>query len=140
MYAPDMKVTKLQCPLCDTFVCFSCREEWHDEPSCEAAFIKKLGIQDQSKRISFCPMCKLKIQKNEGCNHMTCGVCKYEWCWICGGDHFLPHCGGQGAGGAGRGRVLPPPARPPGFIESQHIERDEWIIISLIAIAIFVFM
>ncbi len=52
----------------------------------------------------------------------------------------MPHCGGQGAGGAGRGRVVPPPARPPGFIEAQNIERDEWILISLIAIAIFVFM
>ena len=20
----------------------------------------------------------------EGCDHMTCPICKYEWCWICG--------------------------------------------------------
>lgn len=29
-----------------------------------------------------------------GCNHMTCRVCKYEWCWLCGSTysdiHFSP--------------------------------------------------
>jgi hypothetical protein len=30
-----------------------------------------------------CPNCFTKIIKNGGCNHMTCTICKYEWCWIC---------------------------------------------------------
>jgi hypothetical protein len=39
-------------------------------------------------------MCKSRITKiaNEGCNHMTCPKCKYQWCWLCGAtfkeDHF----------------------------------------------------
>ena len=41
-----------------------------------------------------CPRCKVKIEKAEGCNHMTCQSCKYEFCWICRGpysdDHFEP--------------------------------------------------
>mmetsp|Transcript_30216 Transcript_30216/g.35403 ORF Transcript_30216/g.35403 Transcript_30216/m.35403 type:complete len:194 (+) Transcript_30216:1060-1641(+) len=29
-------------------------------------------------------MCRTRIEKNKGCNHMTCGLCGYEFCWACG--------------------------------------------------------
>eukprot|EP00466_Bigelowiella_natans_P013195 jgi/Bigna1/87465/estExt_fgenesh1_pg.C_200191 len=42
-----------------------------------------------------CPQCRADIEKNSGCNHMTCYQCKYEFCWICGGkytsNHFAPY-------------------------------------------------
>ena len=46
-------------------------------------------------------MCRTRIEKNEGCNHMTCGFCEYEFCWVCGAsatnedNHFgvLRGCG-----------------------------------------------
>lgn len=40
-----------------------------------------------------CPRCNNAIEKNKGCNHMTC-KCKFEFCWYCleectnPGDHF----------------------------------------------------
>ncbi len=31
-----------------------------------------------------CPKCETPIEKDEGCNHMSCTVCGHYFCWICG--------------------------------------------------------
>ena len=45
----------------------------------------------QQKNSKKCPSCGNAIEKNKGCNHMTC-KCGYEFCWLCmkkyTRDHF----------------------------------------------------
>ncbi|XP_050544960.1 ankyrin repeat and IBR domain-containing protein 1-like isoform X2 [Daktulosphaira vitifoliae] len=43
-----------------------------------------------------CPNCNSPIQKNEGCNHMKCTKCKFEFCWVCQ-DSWKKH--GSATGG-----------------------------------------
>ncbi|CZR59768.1 uncharacterized protein PAC_09662 [Phialocephala subalpina] len=35
-----------------------------------------------------CPGCTWPIEKNEGCQHMTCISCCSQWCWDCLADHI----------------------------------------------------
>lgn len=39
-----------------------------------------LWVAANTKR---CPKCELPIEKNEGCNHMSCRTCRHEFCWVC---------------------------------------------------------
>lgn len=40
-----------------------------------------LLLQESTKR---CPQCSVPVEKNGGCMHMQCPLCRAEWCWICG--------------------------------------------------------
>ena len=89
--AANDKVSKLECPSCKTQFCFQCREEWHgNEIKCNQAINKDLQewVNLNKDKVSRCPKCKALIEKNHGCNHMTCVLCKYEFCWACGGSAY----------------------------------------------------
>ena len=88
----DEKNNYIKCTLGHKF-CFNCLKPWHEGKKCKEKLdnnLKKWKDKNNSKR---CPKCGILILKNEGCNHITCRNCKYEFCWICLGkytdNHFL---------------------------------------------------
>jgi len=98
------------CNACRFEFCFHCMAERHDGAACgkEAlAYLEKKRASEaeaQEKFVEFtgqfkyfvkpCPSCHNYIEKNDGCNHMTCGnqSCKAQFCWLClhlyAPDHF----------------------------------------------------
>ena len=80
--------------------CYVCLKPWHGSDKCEEQLDKDFQIWKQNKVIKRCPKCKFYTEKNEGCNHMTCAECKYQWCWLCEGKYNSGHyttgkCAGQ---------------------------------------------
>ncbi|EGC40498.1 hypothetical protein DICPUDRAFT_96248 [Dictyostelium purpureum] len=40
---------------------------------------------------TICSSCQYPIEKNSGCDHMTCSRCKYQFCYRCGSKYQYPH-------------------------------------------------
>ena len=82
---------KLLCEKCGQEVCFDCKNEWHEGKSCEQAMDQEFKKYVERVIVKECPNCHNGIEKIEGCNHMTCGKCRFEFCWICGGKYSNNH-------------------------------------------------
>lgn len=73
--------------------CLNCKREVHSPIPCSLlkTWMNKLDEGNESLNWVFnntqpCPSCDVDIEKMEGCNHVKCGVCKFEFCWICHKD------------------------------------------------------
>ena len=44
-----------------------------------------------TKDVRRCPKCKVRIEKNAGCPHMSCARCGYYFCWCCMGELNIHH-------------------------------------------------
>merc|ERR1719461_2273232 len=49
--------------------------------------------EDSDANAKPCPRCKTLIQRSYGCNHMTCDICKHEFCYVCMAN--WKRCGAQ---------------------------------------------
>ncbi|GAB5359894.1 hypothetical protein AAMO2058_000581200 [Amorphochlora amoebiformis] len=83
---------------CDHEFCFVHQNQHPKEKAC-AEFEAEQRREERKNRswrsahTRPCPKCGVATEKNEGCNHMTCFVCKTGWCWLCGeiiGNQVLP--------------------------------------------------
>ncbi|EPS97173.1 hypothetical protein FOMPIDRAFT_1166715 [Fomitopsis schrenkii] len=73
--------------------CFGCNVDGDHRPVvCSVAKMWLQKCHDDSETANWiksntkeCSKCQSTIEKNGGCNHMTCKKCKYEFCWVCMG-------------------------------------------------------
>ena len=81
----------VRCPTCQLQFCFNCLEhDWHLGITCDQykQWKEENGRGDaafeqwqRDNGTKQCPRCSVTIQKNEGCDHMTCRACKHEFSW-----------------------------------------------------------
>ena len=71
--------------------CFECLRPPHGKSTCEEIMEKDFLKWKKGRLLKKCPRCQIFTEKNEGCNHMTCSSCKYQWCWLCLGKYSYGH-------------------------------------------------
>ena len=71
--------------------CFNCLKDWHNEKPCDTKVDNSFEKWRDSLRVRRCPKCKMFIEKNEGCNHIKCTNCEYEFCWLCMNEYTKNH-------------------------------------------------
>lgn len=102
------------CGRCGFVFCCECNQAWHGLLPCanlaqrwrngdeevRASLTKKYGeklldelqsgewIRSNTKP---CIRCNTAIEKNGGCNHITCNKCGAEWCWLCSAKYEPGH-------------------------------------------------
>lgn len=109
------------CPQCKYAFCTECYESWHQGEACSSllsanlsSLEKEASSKERRKKLQKlaeaqasnclmrkttkpCPSCKAPIEKNMGCNKVTCTVCFTKMCYCCGKaiegyEHFERKC------------------------------------------------
>ena len=87
----DKNIKNVKCENGHEF-CFICLNEPHNNKLCNEK-IDDNNIKEYAKNkfIKKCPNCGTYTEKNEGCNHITCAECNYQWCWLCNNKYTDNH-------------------------------------------------
>ncbi|KAJ7500500.1 hypothetical protein B0H11DRAFT_1855963 [Mycena galericulata] len=89
VYRPGGTGSSFECPSCLIQICAACNVEFHEGMSCDeyqdnlSGGLAALAKWREKNGVKQCPNCHADIEKNGGCNHMTCALCKTHICWIC---------------------------------------------------------
>lgn len=81
--------SRIQCVYCHRLTCFTHKCPWHEGVTCKEYGMPQTDRQQHANQrwidghTKKCPKCHVHIEKNAGCDHMTCYKCKYEFCWEC---------------------------------------------------------
>ncbi|KAJ2583163.1 hypothetical protein GGH95_001149 [Coemansia sp. RSA 1836] len=89
--AMDTIIPTVNCK-CGKAFCFGCKLDDHMPAPCFLVDKWMKKCKDDSETANWlkantkeCTKCKSTIEKNGGCNHMTCRECHYHFCWVCMG-------------------------------------------------------
>jgi hypothetical protein len=102
-----------QCIECGYRLCTIHQVAWHAGETCDEYDYRSSGqmrkaelerenkaceqvIKQMAKRCPR-PQCEIPINKNEGCDHMTCTKCRFQFCWLCMVDYQRVREEGNGA-------------------------------------------
>ena len=95
------------CRSCRHKTCFTHKTPWHAGLTCQEHDLTiggelKASLHWLHQNTKTCPKCSSQIEKNDGCDHMTCIKCQHEFCWCClaayariredGNHRHHPHC------------------------------------------------
>lgn len=133
----------VRCTECHKDFCLDCKLQHSDRVTCaHAREMQQIASnQNQAERASNawkqqhtkeCPRCKTVIQKTEGCNHMTCRQCRYEFCWLCQRQYGSCRCplyGGDvqpAQAHAGNVRAVNPAANPEYMAGAHAVNQALW--------------
>ncbi|EAN84316.1 putative E3 ubiquitin-protein ligase [Trypanosoma cruzi] len=81
---------EVQCHVCKLKFCFNCLRAPHAPATCDMMQRWERMLQENEPSLALikemtkgCPNCAVRVEKNMGCNHMTCVRCHHEYCWVC---------------------------------------------------------
>ncbi|KAF2807483.1 uncharacterized protein BDZ99DRAFT_523095 [Mytilinidion resinicola] len=104
IHESDVSGNIFVCVDCGFKVCTVHEGVWHEGETCEEYDYRTSGRKEKDQKAQEeasaaeiakitkkCPgkrgNCGWNIEKNDGCDHMTCTKCKHQFCWICMADY-----------------------------------------------------
>jgi hypothetical protein len=90
-----VKPWQFTCKLCGQKYCTKCLKP-HNPDVIRCENLESAANQDVMSKLDQavieattrpCPICKTRIEKNEGCQAVRCSACGHQFCWDCGAPH-----------------------------------------------------